>query len=163
MTFGRILVVALLAWPFVEIATFIAVGREIGILRTLGLMVATSLLGALLLRVQGVAALRQLKAATEGRADPAASIGHAALIALGGVFLLLPGFASDVFGVLMFVPPVRSALIAAITRNARVTVVRSRTRAGVVDLEREEWRSEDVRPAPHGDRPRLPGGGDRLD
>jgi UPF0716 protein FxsA len=139
-----LLVAAILAWPFLEIAAFVAVGREIGIFGTLALTIATSALGAVLLRIQGVASLRRIRRAIVAGGEPVQAIGHTALIALGGLLLLLPGFVSDILGLLLFVPLVRKALIAWIGRNARVTVV-STGRGGrrVVDLDPDEWRRRD--------------------
>lgn len=156
MTIGRILALAFLAWPFLEIAAFIAVGRQIGILQTLLLIVVTSIVGGLLLRIQGISALRQVQRAVAGKGDPLRSIGHAALIGFGGLLLLLPGFVSDLFGVLLFLPPVRALILAGLARNADVVVVRTRARAGVVDLDRSEWRSDDPRHETDGTG-RLPG------
>lgn len=165
MPTGLIILVAILAWPFVEIATFIAVGREIGILPTLLAIVATSVAGGLLLRAQGLAALKAIKREVRHGELPADAIGHAALIGIGGLFLLLPGFVSDLFGILMFLPPVRSLILARLARRATIVVVRSQQRGaarGIVDLDPDEWQSRrpdpGPRPAPH-DPARLAGPG----
>ncbi|MEJ1159703.1 FxsA family protein [Prosthecomicrobium sp. N25] len=157
MPFGLLLLVGLAAWPFLEIAAFIAVGREIGILPTLLTIVATSATGALLLRVQGLSALNAIRRDLRAGGLPVNALGHAALIGIGGLMLLLPGFVSDVVGLLLFLPPVRSLILAALSRNASVVVVRSRQSRRVLDLEPEEWqRRGDDGPGPEGYRPALP-------
>jgi UPF0716 protein FxsA len=45
----------LLAWPLAEIATFVIVGREIGVFSTIGLILLTGMVGVILLRVKGLA------------------------------------------------------------------------------------------------------------
>lgn len=138
------IVAAILAWPFLEIAAFVAVGREIGIFGTLALTIATSAVGAVLLRFQGVASLMRVRREMAHGGEPMRAIGHTALIALGGVLLLLPGFVSDIFGLLLFIPAVRTALIGWIGRNAHVTVIRAgRGGRRVVDLDPDEWRRRD--------------------
>ncbi len=98
---------ALLALPLVEIGVFIWVGGEIGVWPTLGLVVASILLGSVLLKRQTLSTLRA--AQTEARAGrlPEREIVHRAMIALAGILLILPGFVTDVVGLLLFLPPVR--------------------------------------------------------
>jgi UPF0716 protein FxsA len=149
-----ILVVLLmfLAWPFLEIAAFIAVGEHIGILPTLALTILSSMAGGLLLRIQGLAVLdRARRELTDGRV-PAQEIGHAALITLAGFLLLVPGFISDAIGLILFLPPVRSLILRAVARNMNIIVVstsssRRRTRT-VVDLDPDEWHETDASSTP---------------
>lgn len=163
MPAGLILLLAFLAWPFLEIAAFIVIGREIGILPTLATVVGTSVLGAVLLKQQGMAALMAIRREMRHGELPPQAIGHAALIGLGGLLLLLPGFVSDIFGILLFLPPVRSLILAALARNATIVVVRGR-RSGVgrtvVDLDPEEWHETTPPPPSRPDpsaRPRITG------
>jgi UPF0716 protein FxsA len=146
MPIGFFVVFGFLAWPFLEIAAFIAVGREVGILGTLALVVLTSLIGAFLLRSQGLAGLARVREDMRRHTLPAESLGHAALIGLGGVLLMLPGFVSDAFAILLFIQPVRHWILATIGRRIAVSV-NGQMRASqtvVMDLEPEDWRSEVV-------------------
>lgn len=156
MPIGFILLILLLGGPLLEIAVFIAVGSEIGILPTLLLILATSTLGAVLLRAQGFAALRQIARESRGGGLPLTALGHAALIGIGGFFLLLPGFVSDVLGILLFLPPVRSLILKAVASHGSVVVMTrpGRTRDDVIDLDPAEWRTG---PARGPDAPPVPG------
>ena len=58
----------ILAWPLVEIAAFVAVGSKIGILPTIGLVVLSGVVGAVLLRIQGFGVLSPHPRAGRGRA-----------------------------------------------------------------------------------------------
>lgn len=102
-----IIVALLITVPIVEIAVLIAIGRVIGLGWTLVLMLATSALGGWLLRREGGRAWRAFQTdLAEGRPPgPAATDGM--LVLLGGVFMLIPGFVSDLIGALFLIPPTR--------------------------------------------------------
>lgn len=93
--------------PFVEIAGFIVVGKAIGVLATLGLTIATSLIGLLLLRHQGLGLLKRLSSEGQRGVEPGRELVHGAMIVIAGFLLLLPGFVTDFIGLLFFLPPVR--------------------------------------------------------
>lgn len=136
---------ALIALPFAEIALLVVAGQAIGALATLGLLFAAGLAGVLLIRAAGTS-----PAATGGLAPSALpALGHAALLAVAGVLLLVPGFLTDAAGLLLALPPVRRLLLARIA--ARVTTARFRTGPGVVD---GEWTVQD--PGPPDPLPPLP-------
>jgi UPF0716 protein FxsA len=98
---------ALLALPLVEIGVFIWVGGEIGVWPTLALVIAAIVLGAALLKRQTLSTLRAAQAEARAGRVPEREIVHGAMIALAGILLILPGFVTDVFGLLLFLPPVR--------------------------------------------------------
>lgn len=115
----------LVGWPLAEIAGFVIVGRTIGLFATLGLVVGTAILGALLLRSQGIHILRKLSAeGREGR-TPGRALIDGAMIIVAGILLLLPGFVSDIVGLALFIPFVRRLIWSQIGR--RIVVVRSKT------------------------------------
>ena len=111
----------LLGWPLAEIAGFVLVGRAVGLWGTLGLVIGTGLLGAILMRSQGMHLLRQIsKEGREGRM-PGRALVDGAMIVVAGVLLLLPGFLTDLIGILLFIPGVRGMIWSAIGK--RVVVV----------------------------------------
>ncbi len=134
-----VILLLILCWPFIEIAGFIYVGEHIGILPTIALTLLSTAIGAMLLRSQGLAVLRKMQAELRSGVVPAAQLGHAALIAFAGLCLFVPGFVSDIIGLLLFLPPVRSLILSLLARNMRI-VVRTSTRSEtIVDLDREDW------------------------
>ena len=139
----RFFLLPILLLPLIEIAVLILVGSSIGVLPTIGLIIVTGFLGMALLRIQGFAVLSKLRADLDRGQAPDKSLADAAMIAMAGVFLIIPGFVSDIIGILLFLPPVRALIRASIGR--RVTVVRSRARAqpDVVDLDPAEFRRTD--------------------
>jgi len=130
--------------PLAEIATFVAVGSRIGVLATIGLVVASGVLGMLLLRIQGFGALQRIRAMTETGGSPGREMVHGAMIVMAAILLILPGFLTDVAGLLLFIPPVRE--IAWRFLRGRITVSASTggfTRTyrddRVIDLDRDDY------------------------
>jgi UPF0716 protein FxsA len=103
-----LLVVLFIAVPIVELYVIIQVGQLIGVLPTLALLLADALLGSLLLRHQGRGAWRRFNAALAERRFPAREVADGLMIAVGGTLLLTPGFVTDVFGLILLVPPTRA-------------------------------------------------------
>jgi UPF0716 protein FxsA len=103
-----VIVVALLVIvPIIEIAVLIAVGQVIGVGWTLALMLATSVLGGWLLRTQGARAWRAFRDDVNAGRPPGHAVTDGLLVLAGGMFMLVPGFVSDVIGVLLIAPPTR--------------------------------------------------------
>jgi UPF0716 protein FxsA len=139
-----LLLLALLALPLIEIAVLIMVGSSIGVFPTIGLIILTGVLGTILLRIQGFSVLSRIRTEMERGEAPDKSLADAAMIALAGLFLILPGFVSDVIGLALFLPPVRALIRSLIGK--RVTIIRTAGRPGrqqrpdVVDLDPDEFR-----------------------
>ena len=105
-----------------EVAVFILVGEAIGIGATLALVLLSMVAGILLLRRQGVAVLARIRSeAAAGRA-PAKPLIEAAVIAVAAILMIVPGFITDVAGVLLFVPPVRSSIWRRIRRRVEANI-----------------------------------------
>ena len=99
-----------LLYVLVEIAAVWAVASAIGLLWTIVALLVGAVLGAWLVRREGGKALRALLHAA-GRGGPARrGITEGMLLTLGGLLILLPGFVSDVAGILLLLPPVRALL-----------------------------------------------------
>jgi len=106
----RWVVDGLLILPIAELAVFLAIASEIGVLAALSVMLATSLAGA------GIPGLFTL---------------------LAGILLLVPGFLTDVAGALLLVPALQRRILATLLRS--FGEARSKT-AAVVELDPDEWR-----------------------
>ncbi|WP_374440055.1 FxsA family protein [Stella sp.] len=109
----------ILSIPLIEIALFLVVGDLIGVAATLAATVAAALLGILLIRGRGVAALRQLRPGDGVAAVPVAAMLRGATMVLAGMLLLVPGFLTDLLGLSLLLPPVRRRIGAAIGRRFR--------------------------------------------
>jgi UPF0716 protein FxsA len=104
------ILVVLLVAGVVEIGVLVALGQAIGVLPTLGLLVAAAVLGTWLLRREGRRTLREFREAARLRRSPDREISDGVLIAAAGILIILPGFVSDVAGLLLLLPPVRAVL-----------------------------------------------------
>jgi UPF0716 protein FxsA len=114
-----------------EIIVLILVGRTIGALPTLGLLLAGGFIGSWLLRLQGRRALREFTEAAMARRPPLRELADGVLIAAGAVLIMVPGFLSDLAGLLCVLPPTRALLRRYLRRVAerRARAVSRRARA----------------------------------
>ena len=90
--------------PAVELALLLEIGKRIGTLATLVLIVATGVLGAALARRQGLGVLRAARAEAAAGRLPAAALVDGVIILLAGAVLITPGVLTDVFGFLCLIP-----------------------------------------------------------
>ena len=111
--------------PIIEIGLFIQLGGFLGLWPTLAIVVATALIGSLLLRTQGLSTLEELKRTAETGQSPAGPMANGALILVAGLLLLTPGFFTDSFGFLLMVPPIRTLLIKWIATRAQMKIYAS--------------------------------------
>jgi UPF0716 protein FxsA len=139
----------LLALPLLEIAGFVIVGREVGALATVGLVLASSIAGVLLLRHQGFGVMARVRAEMAGGGDPSRQLAHGAMIVVAAILLIIPGFITDIIGLLLFLPPVRD--LAWRRLKGRIVVAtdftaggfRGRSRDKVIDLDDRDYSRED--------------------
>lgn len=96
--------------PIIELYLLIRVGKLIGALPTVALLLLISLAGAWLVRSQGFRILRRIQDELATGRLPAAGLLDGALVLLGGLLLLTPGFFTDVIGLLFIAPPTRAII-----------------------------------------------------
>jgi UPF0716 protein FxsA len=104
----RLLFLLFIVMPIVEMWLLIAVGTEIGALYTIGLVLLTAVIGARLLREQGLATLWRGRRKLEEGQLPAQEIGEGIILAVSGALLLTPGFITDIVGFAGLFPPARA-------------------------------------------------------
>jgi UPF0716 protein FxsA len=145
------------AVPLIELALLVWLGRRMGLLPTVLLVVATGILGAALARRQGLAALRDFRAALDLGQLPHRELVGGVLVLVAGAVLLTPGLLTDVAGFLLLVPAVRrrvrDRLLDAIGRRWQAPV-RWTPREGAMEADYRvvEGTTTD-RPREAGDRP----------
>jgi UPF0716 protein FxsA len=106
----RYLLLLFLLVPLIEIYFLIKVGDVIGAGWTVFLVVFTAVLGAWLLRLQGLSTLNRVQQSLQRGELPAAAMLEGLLLLMAGALLLTPGFVTDSIGFLLLVPPLRHAL-----------------------------------------------------
>ncbi|MCT7376234.1 FxsA family protein [Chelativorans salis] len=147
----------LLGIPLLEIAVFVVIGGQIGVLPTLGLVLATAVAGSILLRIQGFGVLSRVqKTLNEGRV-PGRELVHGVMILIAGILLLTPGFVTDTLGFLLFIPAVRD--LGWVFLRDRIVVVgagappggrqeRRQPRDKVIDLDMDDYSSSEPGKSP---------------
>ncbi|QCN95533.1 FxsA family protein [Azospirillum argentinense] len=104
------LLLLFLLLPIAEIATFIEVGDWIGAGPTVGLVILSAILGSVLIRWQGLSVLKRAQQAAERGESPVGAVFEGFCVVVAGLLLIIPGFLTDIVGILLFVRPVRNAL-----------------------------------------------------
>ena len=144
--------------PIAELAVIVQVAGSVGVLNTIGLLVAVSIVGAWLAKREGLGVLRRVQATTARGHAPSREVADGALILLAGALMIAPGFISDVVALLLLIPPSRAVFRAAVLRSigkrSGLTVITGyrapRPSAGTDEV----WDAESWEDTP---RPRTPG------
>lgn len=111
------LLVLLLALPFIDFYLLFVVAESIGFLQTVGVILLTGIIGAHLIRREGVHILLKLqRSVTAG--ETSRNMLEGALIVLAGIFLLTPGLLTDMGGILLVFRPLRERLVAYLMNNS---------------------------------------------
>jgi UPF0716 protein FxsA len=138
-----ILLALFIGLPILEIYVIIQVGHSIGAIPTILLLIAESALGAWVVKREGRRAWQALSGSLTTGALPGRELADAAIVLVGGVLLLTPGFVTDVFGFFCVLPvtrPLARRLLGAVVsrRFARFGEGRfAQTRDGVHQIYRE--------------------------
>lgn len=125
--------VLLLLYLIVEVAAIWAVASLVGALGTIVLLLGGAIVGSWLARREGGKAVRALMTAARAGQSGHQEVTDGMLIALGGLLIFLPGFVTDVIGLLVMVPPTRTLLRKAWLRRLERTVRVRTQRIVVVD------------------------------
>src|SRR3954462_8993870 len=107
---GRRLRMVLGLLALAELVVFVLVAGWIGVGWTILAILATSALGAALLGRQGTKAIQDLRERARTRRPAGRELGNAGLAAIGGLLMLLPGFLSDLIGLLCLLPGTRDVV-----------------------------------------------------
>ncbi|MDQ3571022.1 MAG: FxsA family protein [Actinomycetota bacterium] len=114
-----LLALMFLVVPFVELFLIIQVGQAIGAPWTIAILILISVVGAWLVKREGVGVLRRARARMRSGEIPGTELTDGVFIVFAGALLLTPGFLTDVLGILLLLPPVRAGLRRAATRSYR--------------------------------------------
>ena len=104
-------IIIILGIPLVEIYLFIKIGSQIGALNTILLILFTAVLGIWYARYEGFNTLRSGMSQLVRNELPLYEIISGAAIAFAALLLILPGFATDVIGILLVFPLTRKIIL----------------------------------------------------
>lgn len=122
-----LLAVLFLVVPIVELYVIVQVAQGVGIVPTLALLVLVSVVGASLLRSQGLGVLRRVNEALSAGRMPGRELVDGVLVVVGGALMLTPGFVTDAVGLALLLPPTRALVRLVLVRRwrHRIAVVSS--------------------------------------
>ena len=100
----------ILSIPLIEIYLFIKVGSYIGALNTIMLIITTAIIGVIYARYEGFNTLKSGMSELIKNKIPLYEIISGAALAFAAILLILPGFATDIIGLLLIFPPTRKVL-----------------------------------------------------
>ncbi len=103
MIFSKLLIL-LIVVPVVELYILIEIGQQIGAFTTIGIIVLTGIIGAYLVKNQGFMILRKIQHDLSQGILPGDSLLQGIIILAGGIFLLTPGFITDIIGFIFLIP-----------------------------------------------------------
>ncbi|MDH3998983.1 MAG: membrane protein FxsA [Desulfuromonadales bacterium] len=90
--------------PIMELYVLIEAGQIIGVGRTIALIIATGAAGAWLARSQGLEIIQRIQREASQGQMPAGAVIDGALVLIGGLLLLTPGFVTDLLGFSFLIP-----------------------------------------------------------
>ena len=148
---GRLLLL-FIALPSAELALLIEIGRRIGTLETIGLIVVTGVVGAAMARSQGLRVLSRLREEMSAGQMPADSLLDGVMILVASALLVTPGVLTDAFGFLCLVPGFRDLMKRGIVRRIRSAIEDGRVQASVRFDGESHRRVINVSPPPDDER-----------
>ncbi len=115
------ILLAIILVPVIEIYLFIKIGAQIGAIYTILLIFFTAIIGVYYAKHEGLNTLRSAFGQIKSNEPPTYEIISGAAIALGALMLIVPGFATDLFGFLIIFPITRGLLLGKLTKKFKKT------------------------------------------
>ena len=109
MFFTKLLILFVLV-PVTELYILIEVGKKIGSLTTIGIIILTGIIGAYLVKGQGFMILKKIQNDLNEGIMPGDSLIQGVIILTGGILLLTPGFVTDIVGFIFLIPVSRNVV-----------------------------------------------------
>jgi len=109
MFFTKLLMLFIIV-PVTELYLLIEVGKKIGTLTTISIIIFTGILGAYLVKHQGFMILRKIQNDLNEGTIPEDSLIQGVIILAGGILLLTPGFITDIVGFIFLIPASRNVV-----------------------------------------------------
>tara|TARA_B100000767_G_C19722765_1_gene518061 strand:+ start:620 stop:1060 length:441 start_codon:yes stop_codon:yes gene_type:complete len=105
------LLLLIISIPVIEIYLFIKIGSQIGAFNTISLIFITAFLGIVYARYEGFNTLKSGMSQIVKNELPVYEIISGAALAFAALLLILPGFATDLLGLLIIFPPTRKLIL----------------------------------------------------
>ena len=111
------LLILIISIPIIEIYLFIKIGSQIGALPTISLIFITAFIGVIYARYEGFNTLKSGMSQLIKNELPTYEIVSGAALTFAALLLILPGFATDLLGLLIIFPPTRKLFLKKVSKN----------------------------------------------
>lgn len=115
----RFLLLPFIILPILEMLVLIEVGSVIGAWNTVALVLFGAIIGLQVIRQQGLSTMIKAQQKMAAGELPATEMIEGFMIAIGGGLMMVPGLVSDIFGILLLIPPVRKFIIKRMVASGR--------------------------------------------
>jgi len=105
------ILILLISIPLVEIYLFIKIGSYIGAFNTISLILITAIVGVAYARYEGFNTIRSGMSQLIKNEIPIYEIISGGALAFAAILLILPGFATDIIGLILIFPPTRKLIL----------------------------------------------------
>ena len=136
------LLLTLILVPVVEIYLFIKIGSQTGAFNTISLIFITAIIGVIYARYEGLNNLRSGFSQLIKKEIPAYEIISGAAIAFAALLLIIPGFATDIFGFILIFPVTRKLFLGKLSKKFETKTQSKKT---YIDGEYEDIEDNDDR------------------
>tara|TARA_Y100001970_G_scaffold276061_1_gene378215 strand:- start:280 stop:702 length:423 start_codon:yes stop_codon:yes gene_type:complete len=110
-------IISIILIPIIEIYLFIKIGSQIGAFNTISLIFITAIVGIIYARYEGLNTLKSGISQIIKNELPSYEIISGAAIAFAALLLIMPGFATDLFGFILIFPLTRKILLKKLSKN----------------------------------------------
>ena len=135
------LLLAIIGIPAIEIYLFIKVGSQIGAFNTVMLIFITAFFGIFYARYEGFNTLKSGMSQVVKNELPIYEIISGAALAFAALLLILPGFATDLLGLLIIFPPTRKLILRKVSNKQN----RNKKKQDYINGEYEDAKDENDR------------------
>lgn len=125
-----LILLAILAVPYMEFLVFLEVGDAIGGFQALLLTILTAVIGVYLIRQQGLVVMNRMHHTLQRGESPVEDIFHGFFLLIAGLFFLLPGFITDTVALFLAIEPIRAVLGKVIVKNLGTTFYKTNPAQG---------------------------------
>lgn len=124
--------------PILELMVIIQVGQSVGAWNTVILLVVDSLVGAWLVKHQGIGLLKKSQDRLRNGELPSDEIFSGVTVLFAGALMLTPGFLTDLVGLLLLVPPIRAVVLMIVRRKFRSRIGTSFTTSNLPEWDMDK-------------------------
>lgn len=140
-----------IAAVFIEIASIIIVGRTIGVLATLALLLLAMFVGFALLRLQSTNFMKTMQNNLAAGRMPVDAMADNAILMFAAILFIIPGFVGDIIALFLLIPQVRlwlRALLGRYFKSSNISEKPMKNDGNTIDLDAEDYHSVDPEASP---------------